>query len=142
MNYQYQNATRIVLCLISKRYKKRPRSPAWPLFPCPGSRRISWLLCSSGFRFQYPRHFVGSGGRGVFLEIAGHDKDGIAHADFRHAVGAAGGAGVGLLVICHRQYSFQSVISFFMLSIFRCAASCRKLSPVKRTGTHMESRRS
>ena len=53
-----------------------------------------------------------------------------------------GKTGVVLLVICHRQYSFQSVISFFMLSIFRCAASCRKLSPVKRTGTHMESRRS
>ena len=35
-------------------------------------------------------------GRGIFLEIAGHDKDGIAHADFRHAVGAAGGAGVVL----------------------------------------------
>ena len=120
----------------------RPRSPAWPLFPCPGSRRISWLLCSSGFRFQYPRHFVGGGCGGVFLEIAGHDKDGIAHANFRHAVGAAGGAGVVLLVICHRQYSFQSVISFFMLSIFRCAVSCRKLSPVKRTGTHIESRRS
>ena len=51
-------------------------------------------------------------------------------------------AGVVLLVICHRQYSFQSVISFFMLSIFRLAVSCRKLSPVKRTGTHMESRRS
>ena len=95
-----------------------------------------------GFRFQYPRHFVGGGGGSVFLEIAGHDKDGIAHADFRHAVGAAGGAGVVLLVICHRQYSFQSVISFFMLSIFRCAVSCRKFSPVKRTGTHMESSRS
>ena len=54
-------------------------------------------MCSSGFRFQYPRHFVGGGGGSVFLEIAGHDKDGIAHADFRHAVGAAGGAGVVLL---------------------------------------------
>ena len=59
--------------------------------------------CSSGFRFQYPRHFVGGGGRGIFLEIAGHDKDGITHADFRHAVEAADGAGVVLLVICHRQ---------------------------------------
>ena len=116
--------------------------PGMAAFPCPGSRRISRLLCSSGFRFQYPRHFVGGCGCGVFLEIAGHDKDGIAHADFRHAVGAAGGAGVVLLVICHRQYSFQSVISFFMLSIFRCAVSCRKFSPVKRTGTHMESSRS
>src|SRR5574344_139561 len=106
------------------------------------SRSNCRFLRSSGFRFQYPRHFVGGGGRGIFLEIAGHDKDGIAHADFRHAVGAAGGAGVVLLVICHRQYSFQSVISFFMLSIFRLAVSCRKLSPVKRTGTHMESRRS
>ena len=66
---------------------QRPRFPAWPLFPFPGSRRIGRLLCSSGFRFQYPRHFVGGGGRGIFLEIAGHDKDGIAHADFRHAVG-------------------------------------------------------
>ena len=74
--------------------------PGMAAFPCPGSRRISRLLCSSGFRFQYPRHFVGGCGCGVFLEIAGHDKDGIAHADFRHAVGAAGGAGVGLLVIC------------------------------------------
>ena len=72
-------------------------------FHAPGSRRISRLLCSSGFRFQYPRHFVGGGGRGIFLEIAGHDKDGITHADFRHAVEAADGAGVVLLVICHRQ---------------------------------------
>ena len=58
--------------------------------PCPGSRRISRLLCSSGFRFQYPRHFVGDGGGNVFLEIAGQDKKGIAHAGFRHAIGAAG----------------------------------------------------
>src|SRR5699024_10609551 len=28
----------------------------------------------------------------IFLEIAGHDKDRIAHTDFHHAVGAAGGA--------------------------------------------------
>ena len=27
-------------------------------------------MCSSGFRFQYPRHFVGGGGGSVFLEIA------------------------------------------------------------------------
>ena len=36
---------------------------------------------SSGFRFQYPRHFVGDGGCGIFLEMAGHDKDGIAHVE-------------------------------------------------------------
>ena len=45
----------------------------------------------SGFRFQYPRHLVGGGAGGVFLEKAGHDKNGIPHADFRHAVAAAGG---------------------------------------------------
>ena len=56
---------------------------------------------------------------------------GIAHADFRHAVGAAGGAGVVLLVICHRQYSFQLVISFFMLSIFRCAVSAWRFNEVE-----------
>ena len=39
--------------------------PGMAAFPCPGSRRISRLLCSSGFRFQYPRHFVGGGGRGM-----------------------------------------------------------------------------
>ena len=86
----------------------RPRSPAWPLFPCPSSRRISWLLCSSGFRFQYPRHFVGGGCGGVFLEIAGHDKDGIAHADFRHTVRAAGGAGVVLLVDVYKRQEYGS----------------------------------
>ena len=48
-------------------------------------------MCSSGFRFQYPRHLVGGGAGGVFLEKAGHDKNGIPHADFRHAVAAAGG---------------------------------------------------
>lgn len=65
--------------------------PGMAAFPCPGSRRISRLLCSSGFRFQYPRHLVGGGAGGVFLEKAGHDKNGIPHADFRHAVAAAGG---------------------------------------------------
>ena len=47
----------------------------------------------------------------------------VDEADLLAAMQAAGGAGVVLLVICHRQYSFQSVISFFMLSIFRCAVS-------------------
>ena len=42
-----------------------------------------------------------------FLEIAGHDKDGIAHAISVTQSGRAGGAGVGLLVICHRQYSLS-----------------------------------
>ena len=58
-------------------------------------------MCSSGFRFQYPRHLVGGGAGGVFLEKAGHDKNGIPHADFRHAVGAAGGTVVVLLDILH-----------------------------------------
>lgn len=78
----------------------------------------------------------------VNIEKAGHDKNGIPHADFRHAVGAAGGTVVVLLDILHRQYSFHSASSFFMVSIFRFAVSCRKLTPVKRIGTHMDSSRS
>ena len=45
--------------------------PGMAAFLCPGSCRISRLLCSSCFRFRYPRHFIGGGGRGVFLEVAG-----------------------------------------------------------------------
>ena len=51
---------------------------------------VIWLR--SSFRFQYPRHFIGGGGHGVSLEITGHDNDGIAHADFSHAVEAADGS--------------------------------------------------
>lgn len=47
-----------------------------------------------------------------------------------------GGAAVVLLSISHRQYFFQSVISFFMLSILCCVDPCWKLSPVKRTRGH------
>ena len=78
--------------------------PGMAAFPCPVSggllRRCAPLLLS-------PPPFLGGGGCVFFLEIAGHDKDGIAHADFRHTVRAAGGAGVVLLVICHRQYSLS-----------------------------------
>src|SRR5699024_12803999 len=106
------------------------------------SLSIRRCLCSGGFRFEYLRNFVGGGGGSVFLEIAVHDKDGIAHADFRHTVGAAGGAGVGLLVICHRQYSFHSFISSFKSPSLSCAAFLRKLPPVQHTGGHISSTRS
>ena len=65
-------------------------------------RQIGRLLCSNGFRFQYPHYFVGGGFGAALLEKAGHHKDRVAHADFRHAVGAAGIGSVDLLVICHR----------------------------------------
>ena len=35
------------------------------------------------------RHFVGGGVGGVLLEVAGNGEDGVAHADFSHAVRAA-----------------------------------------------------
>ena len=40
------------------------------------------------------RHFVGGGVGGVLLEVAGNGEDGVAHADFSHAVRAAGGLGL------------------------------------------------
>ncbi len=71
-------------------------------FHAPGSCRISRLLCSSGFGLQHFFHFVDGSFGAVLLEIAGHHKDSVAHADFRHAVGAAGIGFCGLFVICHR----------------------------------------
>lgn len=65
-------------------------------------RQIGRLLCSNGFRFQYPHYFVGGGFGAALLEKAGHHKDRVSHADFRHAVGAVGIGSGDLLVICHR----------------------------------------
>jgi len=44
--------------------------------------------CSHGcaFRFQHFHHLVGGGVGGVLLEIAGHGKNGAAHAYLGHAV--------------------------------------------------------
>ena len=64
---------------------------------CLGSKR--WFVCGSSFGLQYLFHFVSGGFVAVLLEKAGHHKDRVAHADFRHAVGAAGGSVVVLLVI-------------------------------------------
>lgn len=46
-------------------------------------------FCSS-FRFQHLSHFVGCGFRGTLLEKAGHHKNRVPYADFRHAVGGCG----------------------------------------------------
>ena len=97
------------------------------------------FLCSS-FRFQHFQHFIGGGGGGVLLEIAGNDKDRITYADFRHAIRAAGAA-VILWGVGHRRLSFL-FISFFSCPIFSCAVAFRKLLPVKRTGEHISIRRS
>ena len=37
---------------------------------------------------------IGGGVGGVLLEVAGNGEDGVAHADFSHAVRAAGGSGL------------------------------------------------
>ena len=72
------------------------------------------FLCSS-FRFQHLSHFVGCGFRGTLLEKAGHHKDGVPYADFRHAVGGCGAFHAVfdmLFFIGHRQTPFNRSSAF------------------------------
>ena len=89
-------------------------------------------FCSS-FRFQHLSHFVGCGFRGTLLEKAGHHKDGVPYADFRHAVGGGGAfhAVLGMRVfICHRQTPFNRSSAFsavpFSPVLFPCGSSRRR----------------
>ncbi len=61
-------------------------------FPCSNLYNKGRFLSGCAFCFQHFQHFVGGGGGGVLLEIAGNDKDRVSHADFRHAIRAAGAA--------------------------------------------------
>ena len=47
-------------------------------------------LLATALGLQNFRHFVGGGIGGILLEVAGNGEDGVAHANFGHAVRAAG----------------------------------------------------
>jgi len=91
-----------------------------PLSSCPGSCCVGRSWCGCGFRFQHFHNLVGCGGGGVFLEIAGHSKDGIRFL-----------SGIG-------NFHFNSS---FSLSSLACVASLRKFLLVKQIGVHISNRR-
>ena len=85
------------------------------------------FLCSS-FRFQHLSHFVGCGFRGTLLEKAGHHKNRVPYADFRHAVGGCGAFHAVfdmLFFIGHRQTPFnRSSACFQPFQLLLCAFPC------------------
>ena len=99
------------------------------------------FLCSS-FRFQHLSHFVGCGFRGTLLEKAGHHKNRVPYADFRHAVGGCGAFHAVfdmLFFIGHRQTPFNRSSASFSRSSLSCAFSLRKFTPEQQTGVHISS---
>lgn len=70
---------------------------------CTKSDSYTAIMRCCVFGFQNPYHLISSCVGCILLKISGNGKDCIAHADFGHAIRAAGwGAGL----ICHR-HSFQ-----------------------------------
>lgn len=51
-------------------------------------------MLATALGLQDFRHFVGGGVGGVLLEVAGNGENGVAHAELRHTVRAAGGLGL------------------------------------------------
>lgn len=137
MNYQYQSATKIALCLISKRYKRRPRSRR---------DRFSMSCHIAGFCVAASacNTFAILSAAVSVLPCLKKPDTTRTELPMRISVTQSGRRGL-VQVVCLLSaigYSFHSFIRFFSRSNLACAVSLRKLPPVKRTGAHISSSRS
>ena len=51
-----------------------------------GRKSGAWVVLAADLCLQDFRHFIGGGIYSVLLEVAGNGEDGVAHANFGHAV--------------------------------------------------------
>ena len=138
MKYQYQSATKIALCLISKWYKRRPRSPQRDRFSI--SRHIAGFRVATSACNTFA---ILSAAVSVLPCLKKPDTT-RTELPMRISVTQSGRRGL-VRVICLLSaigYSFHSFIRFFSRSSLACAVSLRKLPPVKRTGAHISRSRS